>query len=59
MTGTLNMNGNRIMNVQKPNENYVITKEYLEEKEQLINEIHKKFVQDNFLHSKKAKILRY
>ena len=57
MTGTLNMDGNRIMNVQKAIEEMnVVTKEYLEEKEKLVNDIHKKFVQDNFLHSKKAKL---
>ena len=57
MTGALNMDGNRIMNVLKPIEEMdVVTKEYLEEKEKLVNNIHKKFVEDNFLHSKKAKL---
>ncbi len=32
------------------------TKEYIEEKEQLINQIHIKYINDNFLHSKMSKL---
>ena len=52
MNGTLNMNLNRITNVQNPMENNdVVTKEYLDEKANLNMDITKNYIDGNFLKS--------
>ena len=52
MNGTLNMNENRITNVQNPRENNdVVTKEYLDEKANLNMDITKNYIDGNFLKS--------
>ena len=58
MNGTLNMNENRITNVQSPMQNNdVVTKEYLDEKGDLNMAITKNYIDGNFLKSVVSKDL--